>query len=176
MYKIFVTARQAAGGVACGLMLTACGPSYLVTIKPSQHSGLWPSGYAQSENQAADSVIVRLSFVRYEKQELVFETDIRNESGGNVLVAPETFYYLPITTTPVVSVVPVSAFPKRIAAIDPELRVEQLATRLAEEADLATEVSLLELFTNLSNLAEKPSGTNKKETELQVQEREQRHH
>lgn len=175
--KIVATIRLAVGGMACGLLLAACSPSYFMTTKPSQHSGLWPSGYARSNSQTADSIVVRLGFVRYEQQELVFEADIRNESNRNVLVAPETFYYLPVVTTPMVSVALAANFPPRVAAINPEPRLEQLAARLAEETNLATKVSLWELFTTVSNLAETtPSNKQKKETELQMQEREERHH
>lgn len=175
--KIVATIRLAVVGMTCGLLLAACSPSYFMITKPSQHSGLWPSGYARSKSQTADSVVVRLGFVRYEQQELVFEVDIRNESNRSVLVAPETFYYLPIATMPIVSVASAANFPPRVAAINPEPRLEQLAARLAEETNLATKVSLWELFTTVSNLAENtPSNKKKKETELQVQEREERHH
>ncbi|HEX8427107.1 hypothetical protein [Hymenobacter sp.] len=175
MFEFIVTTRRVAGGLACGLLLTACGPSYFITLAPSARSGLWSSGYARSEGRRADSVVVRLGFVRYENQELVFEADIRNQSSRNVLVAPETFYYLPLSTTPVVSAVPASAFPTRIGAIDPESRLEQLTTRLAEETDKATKVSLWELFTLVSNMAEDAASLKKKETEQQVFKREQRH-
>ncbi|UOQ64912.1 hypothetical protein [Hymenobacter volaticus] len=172
--KTIATIRLGVGSVTCGLLLAGCSPSYFMTTKLSRPSGLWPTGYARSDKPIADSVVVRLGFVRYEQQELVFEADVRNVSSRSVVVAPETFYYLPIATTPMASVAPATNFPTRVAAINPELRLAQLATRLAEETDLATKVSLWELFTTVSNLAEN-NPSKKKETEVQVQEREQRH-
>lgn len=154
-------------------LLTACGPSYYLTMKPAQSSGRWVDGHEISQD-AHDSVEVHVGFVRYGANGVIFEVSLRNHSGRPILVAPASFYYLPVATLPVASTAPVE-LPGRVAAMDPEPRLQQLTTSIGYEAEQATEVSTGEVLSGLSNIVESVASIKNKETDEQIKEREQRH-
>ena len=153
-------------------LLSACGPSYFLTMKPAAENTTWHEG-REVVLQEQDSVVVQISFVRYEGKELVFEALVENNSAQPILVAPAQFFYQPVTTQAAVAGTPTSV-PGRVAAIDPEQRMRQLETTLAYEAKEATKVSFGELLTTLSHITENVASIKKTETDEEIDEREQR--
>lgn len=141
-------------------------------MMPAQANGPSVNGHPTSLSYHPDSVEVKLGFVRYEPATLVFEVEIGNDSSQPVWVTPETFFYAPVDTG--AAVVPTTAT-ARVTALDPELRLKQLAARLEEETTKSEKVSWLEILTMVSNVAEDVSSIKKKETEEQIAEREERH-
>jgi len=63
----------------------------------------------------------------------------------------------------------------RVAAIDPEVRLKELAANLEKEEAKATKVSFFEIATMVTQVAEDVASIKKKKTEAQVAERQQRH-
>ncbi|MDF7812176.1 hypothetical protein [Hymenobacter sp. YC55] len=141
-------------------------------MAPAQVNGPGRNGHPTSLSYHPDSVEVQVGFVRYEPTELVFEVEIGNDSSRPVLVSPETFFYAPVDTA---SATTTAALQPRVAAVDPELHLKQLAVRLKQEAAKAEKVSWFEILTTVSNVAEDISSIKKKETDEQVAEREERH-
>ncbi len=154
--------------------LTGCGPTYFLTVRPARSAGLSADGQPRSFSHYLDSVEVALDFVYYEDTDLVFQVEIINDSHRPVRVAPATFYYIPLdTSAAVASAAP--TLPTRVAAFDPELRLQQLNSRLSQEAAQAEKVSWLEVLTSVSHVVEDVSSIKKKETDEQIAERDQRH-
>lgn len=158
-----------------GLGLTSCGATTFMAMRPAQPDGSSVNGHPTSTKyQTEDSVEVRLSFVRYDPTELVFEVEIGNDSKRPVMIEPTSFFYAPIDTT-----VPLRPGAKpmlpRIAAIDPEVRLKKLATNLETKAAKAEKVSFFEIATTVTQMAESVANINKKETDAQIAEREERH-
>jgi len=158
--------------LSVGGLLSACGPSYFLTMKPTAENTIWYEG-REMVLQEQDSMLVQMSFVRYEGKELVFEAVVENGSSQPILVAPEQFFYQPVTTQAATAGTPTNV-PARVAAIDPEQRMRQLETTLAYESKEATKVSLGELLTTLGHITEDVVSIKKKETDEEVDEREQR--
>ncbi len=152
--------------------LTGCASTSFLTMTPVQSNGPRVNGRPTSLSYHPDSVEVRLGFVCYEPTELVFEVEIGNDSRRALLITPETFFYAPVDTGAATTS---SARLPRVAALDPEVRLKQLATRLSQEAAKAEKVSWLEILTSVTNVAENVASIKKKETEAQVAEREERH-
>lgn len=73
---------------------TSCAPTYYLGVKPAQPTGLFIEGREQAQ-ALADSMEVRLSFVRYEPTRLVFEAEYRNPTKRPIAVAPSDFRVLP---------------------------------------------------------------------------------
>ncbi|QNE38737.1 hypothetical protein F1C16_03790 [Hymenobacter sp. NBH84] len=155
-----------------GGFLSACGPSYFLTMKPTAADTIWYEG-REMMLQEQDSMLVQMSFVRYEGRELVFEAVVENGSSQPILVAPEQFYYQPVVTQAATAGTATNV-PGRVAAIDPEQRMQQLETQLAYESKEATKVSFGELLTTLSHITENVASIKKEETEKEIDEREER--
>lgn len=159
--------------LAASCLLSACAPTYFLTMQPTQPNGPWVNGHPTSQVQHEDSVEVRLGFVRYELNELVFEAQVSNYSGAAVLVAPELFYYVPLLDTTTAR--PDLSAAVRTAAIDPEVRLRHVAQQLHTEAKQATKVSFFEVLSTVADVAESVSSIKKKETEAEIAERDERH-
>ncbi|MBO0359596.1 hypothetical protein J0X19_16675 [Hymenobacter sp. BT186] len=158
-----------------GLGFTSCGASTFLALRPAQPDGSSVNGHPTSTKyQTEDSVEVRLSFVRYDATELVFEVEIGNDSKRPVLIEPTSFFYAPIDTTVAPRPGAQPMLP-RIAAIDPETRLKNLAANLETEATKAEKVSWFEIATTVTQVAESVASIKKKETDAQIAEREERH-
>lgn len=157
-------------------LLVGCAPSYQLTLAPGQATDS-PSPGAPVGLGVADSLEVRLGFARYEKATVVFAADIRNGSDRPVLVAPETFAYLPTLPRPAVASAAAArpAPPVRVAAIDPESLLRTLAARQAAEEERSTKISFWEVLTMVSHTVEDVSSLKKTETPEQIAERDARH-
>ena len=73
-------------------LATACAPTYQLGLKPAQPTGLFTEGREQAQ-AVADSVEVRLSFVCYEPNRVVFEAEYRNPTRHALVVDPAAFQY-----------------------------------------------------------------------------------
>jgi hypothetical protein len=144
-------------------------------MRPAQPNSSSTNGHPTiTKYQIEDSVEVKLSFVRYDPTELVFEVEIGNDSKRPVLIEPTSFFYAPIDTTMALRPGAKPMLP-RIAAIDPEARLKTLAANLETEAVKAEKVSWFEIATGVTQVAESVASVKKKETEAQVAERQERH-
>ena len=77
------------------LRATSCAPTYYTNLTPVRPTNLFVEGRAQARAATADSVEVRLSFVRYEGPRMVFEAVYRNLTTCPLLVAPTEFICQP---------------------------------------------------------------------------------
>ncbi|TGE28052.1 hypothetical protein [Hymenobacter metallicola] len=156
--------------------LPSCGPSYYLTVKPSQPDSEWHDGRpAVSTN--FDSVEVQLAYSHLRDKELMFEVEIRNGSDSAVAINPGTFYYQPVmmdratAKKNAVKLNPnVSYVPSMVYAINPEARIQQLSARLDKEARKANGVSALEWFSIIGNVAEDLTPVKGTEKEKQAEE------
>ena len=167
----FFTRTLAALAVASAL--TACGPSYFLTMHPRTGSGMWADGF-ETARQLHDSVDVRLSFVRYEADRMVFEVDFHNNTRRPLTVGPTDFSFQPVATQPVASTAAAPSLPSRLSAVDPEPHIQGLTSQVAQESETATKVTTNEVLTSLSHAVEDLAALKKKETKEQVQAREVR--
>ncbi|SHI92013.1 hypothetical protein SAMN02745146_1916 [Hymenobacter daecheongensis DSM 21074] len=166
----FCMSRAAWPAVALGLLLTGCAPSYYLSIRPSEAAEKGPDG-PQTLFAALDSIEMTVRFAHQRDKELLFEAEIRNGSGRAVLVDPAQFYYQPALAQGVASTANAAYGPSRIAAFDPELKVEQLATKLSTADRKATGTSVWEWLTMLSDVTADVTATKRKETPKQEYER-----
>lgn len=157
--------------IAVTSLLTACGPTYFLSMHPSEGSGVWADG-SETARQLHDSVDVRISFVRYEVGRMVFEADLRNTTRRPLTVGPTDFYFQPVATQPVASTAPALYMPSRLSAFDPEPRIQGLTSQVAQESEAATKVSTNEVLTNLSHVVEDLASLKKTETKEQIAARE----
>jgi hypothetical protein len=142
-----------------------CAPSYLLGVQPAQPHTLFASGQPAAE-AAADSVGLRLNFLGYEPEYLVFNAEYRNDSRQPIEITPTAFAYAPLREAGVVppaqrirhgervpaavaaatQQLPWPALPPApLAALDPEPQIEQLqngASRAATKASRPDWVSL----------------------------------
>ena len=155
--------------------LASCAPTYQLAVRPAQSTGLFVEGREQARG-FADSVEVRLSFVRYEPTRLVFEAEYRNPTQQPVTVEPAAFAYTPTRTpapalpkgqrlprpAPGVAVTaaqaarrPLPPLPPQVRAFDPEAVLSGLnatAERAERKAGSAAALSLV--FTLLTFTAD----------------------
>ncbi len=143
----------------------------MLTMRPSKGSGLWADG-SETARQQHDSVDVRISFVRYEMSKMVFDVDFRNNTSRALSVGPTDFYIQPLVTQPVASTVATPYMPGRMTAFDPEVQIQELASRVAEESAAATHVGTNEVLTSLSHVVDDLASLKKKETKEQERARE----
>ncbi|WP_460502921.1 hypothetical protein, partial [Hymenobacter agri] len=73
-------------------LATACAPTYQLGLKPAQATNLFVEGREQAQ-ATADSVEVRLSFICYEANRVVFEAEYRNPTRRALVVEPAAFHY-----------------------------------------------------------------------------------
>jgi hypothetical protein len=165
--------RRVWPAVVSVFLLTACGPTYYLAMKLAQSSGRWVDGHEISQ-EVHDSVEVHVGVVRYGANGVIFEVNLHNYSARPVLVEPASFYYLPVATLPIASTAALE-LPGRVGAMDPEPRLQQLTTSIGYEAEQATKVSTSEVLSGLGNIVESVASIKKKETQEQINEREQRH-
>ncbi|MBC6698365.1 hypothetical protein [Hymenobacter sp. BT190] len=174
-------------------VLASCGSSAFLTMQPVKPNGPSVGGSPTSRIYHSDSVEVQLGFVRYEKDELVFEVEIGNDAHGPVEILPESFYYVPnyrLTDTATTAQLPDTAVVAaatglaptapalpltRVMALSPELKLQQLTNRLNKQASKAEGGSWLEILSSVANITEDISAIKKTETAEQIAEREQRH-
>ncbi|RYU77184.1 hypothetical protein [Hymenobacter persicinus] len=158
-------------GPALALLLTACAPSYYLTVRPSEAPDEGHDGH-QRLLAEVDSVEMILSYAHQRGQELLFDAEVRNNSTRPILVDPAQFYYYPALTPAAAAPVgtPVVLQP-RVAAVDPEGRLTQLAGTLSTEDRKATGMSGWEWLTIAGNLSADATAKKRKETEQQTYQR-----
>jgi len=135
-----------------------CAPSYLLGVQPAQPHTLFASGQPAAE-AAADSVALRLNFLGYEPEYLVFNAEYYNDSRRPVDIMPTAFAYAPVREAGVVPPtqrirhgerVPAAVAaatqhlpwpvlpPTPLAALDPEPHIVQLQDGASHEARKAS--------------------------------------
>lgn len=152
-------------------LLTACGPTYFLSMHPSEGSGMWADG-SETARQLHDSVDVRLGFVRYEVGRMVFEADLRNNTQRPLTIGPTDFSFQPIATQPVASTAAAPYMPSRLSAFDPEPQIQGLTSQIAQESEAATKVTTAEVLTSLGHVVENLASLKKTETKEQIAARE----
>jgi hypothetical protein len=158
---------------------------------------LWVEGREQAQ-AAADSVEVRLSFVCYEGQRVVFEAEYRNPSHRPLVVDPAAFQYQasrqpapaaltapkakrpkPLPGTEVTAAVAAASMalplpplpPQALAAFDPEPEIVALQERADKEASKAARFDWLGLALGAASLATDIASIGSRETVAQYQSR-----
>lgn len=140
------------------LAALGCAPSYLLGVQPAQPRTLFASGQPAAE-AAADSVTLRLNFLGYEPEYLVFNAEYYNDSRRPIEVLPTAFAYAPVRAAGVVpptqpirhgervpaavaaatQQLPWPALPPApLAALDPEPQIVQLQDGANYEATKAS--------------------------------------
>jgi hypothetical protein len=135
-----------------------CAPSYLLGVQPAQPDTLFVSGEPAAE-AAVDSVALRLNFLGYEPEYLVFNAEYYNDSRRPVDIMPTAFAYAPLREAGVVPPtqrirhgerVPAAVAaatqhlpwpglpPAPLAALDPEPQIVQLQDGASHEARKAS--------------------------------------
>lgn len=137
---------------------TGCAPSYLLGVQPAQPHTLFASGELAAE-AVADSVGLRLNFLGYEPEYLVFNAEYRNDSRRPIEIAPTAFAYAPVRAASVAPPtqriqhgerVPAAVAaatqqlswpappPAPLPALDPEPQLAQLEDGASHEAQKAS--------------------------------------
>ncbi|GAA3925223.1 hypothetical protein [Hymenobacter algoricola] len=155
---------------ALALLLTACAPSYYLTVRPSASAGEGAEDH-QMLLAELDSVEMGLSFAHQRTTELLFAAEVRNGSSRPILVDPAQFYCQPSITPAGASAPGGAYFPARVPAIDPELKLRTLADQLSTADRKATGVSAWEWLTIASDLTADLSAPKRKETPKEEYER-----
>ncbi|GAA4353539.1 hypothetical protein GCM10023185_14270 [Hymenobacter saemangeumensis] len=172
----------------------SCAPTYYLGMKPAHPTNLFIEGREQAQN-FADSVEVRLSFVRYEPTRLVFEAEYRNPSKRPLVVAPTDFGCQPSRralearpanaprvkpargTAVSASVAAASRseylqpLPAKVPAIDPEAEISALQRQADKEAARASRIDWLGVALTATSLVADISSIGKRETVSQFQSR-----
>jgi hypothetical protein len=157
--------------LALGLLLTACAPSYYLTVQPAEPAGKDQNG-RQALFAALDSVETVVSFSHQRDQQVLFDVEVRNGSGRPILVDPAQFYYEPAVSQAVASTTAgVGFLLARVPAVDPELQLQKLSGQLATEDRKATGTSGWEWLTIVSDVTADLTASKRKETPKQEYER-----
>jgi|SRR6476661_1081947 len=183
----------------CFLLLLAwvavsCAPTYYLGVKPARSTNLFVAGREQAQ-AFADSVEVRLSFVRYEPTRLVFEAEYRNPTRRPVVVSPADFKCLPGRrplevrppgspklrpskgTAVSASVAAASRsellqpLPASVGADDPEKQITALNSQADQEAARAARFDWLGLALTATSIVADVSSIGHRETAAQFQTR-----
>jgi hypothetical protein len=153
-----------------GLLLTGCGPSYYLTVRPSDAPDQGHDGH-QTLVAELDSVEMVLSYSHQRDQQLLFETEVRNGSSRPIEVDPARFYYQPGLSQGVASVTEGAYFLARVPALDPEAQLQNLTTKLNTEDRKATGTSGWEWLTIINDITSDVTAGKRKETPKEEYER-----
>lgn len=177
-------------------LTTACAPTYQLGLKPAQATNLFVEGREQAL-ATADSVEVRLSFICYEANRVVFEAEYRNPTRHALVVDPAAFQYeasrqpapafdpkarrpKPQLGAEVTAAVAAASMalplpplpPKAVAAFDPEPEITALHDKAESEAHKAARIDWLGLALTATSLVSDVAAIGKRETVGQFQSRE----
>jgi len=83
------------------LAASSCAPTYMLGVQPAESYTLRPSGHEAAE-ATADSVALRLNFLGYEPDYVIFNAEYRNDSRSPVEVVPTAFGWAPVRADGVV--------------------------------------------------------------------------
>ncbi|WP_226163421.1 hypothetical protein [Hymenobacter terricola] len=174
-------------------LTTACAPTYQLGLKPAKSTNLFVEGREQAQ-ATADSVEVRLSFVCYEGNRVVFEAEYRNPTMRPLVVDPAAFQYeasrlpapaprarrpKPLPGTEVTAAVAAASAslplpplpPQAVPAFDPEPEITALHNRAESEASKAARIDWLGLALGVASVATDVASIGKRETVAQYQSR-----
>ena len=178
-------------------LATACAPTYQLGLKPAQATNLFVEGREQAQ-ATADSVEVRLSFICYEANRVVFEAEYHNPTRHALVVDPAAFQYeasrlpapallpgqkrkrpKPLPGAEVTAAVAAASMalplpplpPQPVAAFDPEPEITALHDKAESEANKAARVDWLGLALGAVSLATDVAAIGKRETVAQYQSR-----
>ncbi len=84
-----------------GLAASSCAPTYQLAVQPAESYTLRPSGHEAAE-ATADGVALRLHFLGYEPDYVIFNAEYHNDSPHPVEVVPTAFGYAPVRQEAVV--------------------------------------------------------------------------
>lgn len=140
------------------LATTACAPTYLLGVQPAAPHTLFASGQPQAE-ATADGVTLRLNFLGYEPDYVLFNAEYRNDSAQPVEIMPTAFAYAPVreagvkppsqrvqrgerVPAAVAAATQQAAWPALppapLPALDPEPQIAQLQNGASQEATKAS--------------------------------------
>jgi hypothetical protein len=176
-------------------LATACAPTYQLGLKPAQSTNLFVEGREQAQ-ATADSVEVRLSFICYEANRVVFEAEYRNPTRHALVVDPAAFQYeasrqaapalgakakrpKPQLGEEVTAAVAAASMslplpplpPQAVPAFDPEPEISALHDKAESEANKAARFDWLGLALGAASLTADIASIGKRETVAQYQSR-----
>lgn len=129
--------------MALGALLTACGPSYYLTVQPTDLEGQAKNA-PQTLLAEVEGVEMELTFSHFRIKDLAFKAEIRNGSTEPVLVDPAQFYYLSGVAPAANAKAEKATSRTRVKAYDPEAEQQPLTTRLSMQEGVVMGVSELE--------------------------------
>ena len=189
---------RALPALAVAGLLTACAPTYHLALKPAQSTGLFAEGREQAK-AVADSVEVRMSFVGFEANRVVFDAEYRNPTRRAVLVDPAAFQYLasrlpapapvpgqkvrrpkPLPGAEVTAAVAAASMslplpplpPREVAAYDPEPEITALRERATSDAAKAARIDWFGVALSVASFAADVTSVVKIETPTQAASRD----
>ena len=139
MIRLLSSLALAAG---CCLLLPACSSTTYLALRPAQGSGEWRDGY-ELATTAQDSIRLNVKFVRYEGTQVVFWFGIDNQSSRPVLVAPESFAYLPVAMYLPRGETYLPYFKNAVAAVNPEGKLNAITQDLSQNLQASRGSDLL---------------------------------
>ncbi|MDO7853285.1 hypothetical protein [Hymenobacter convexus] len=173
----------------------ACAPTYQLGLKPSKSTGLFAEGREQAQ-AVADSVEVRLSFVCYEANRVVFEAEYRNPTRRSLVVDPAAFQYeanrlpspapdpkakrpKPLPGAEVSAAIAAASMalplpplpPQSVSAFDPEPEISALRAKAEKEAERASRIDWFGVALSVASVASDVASIGKRETPAQYQSR-----
>lgn len=178
-------------------LLTGCAPTYDLALRPARPTGLFANGREQAQ-AVADSVEVRLSFVRYEPTRVVFEAEYANPTRRALVVDPAAFQYQasrlpapapvpghknkrpkPLPGAEVTAAVAAASMalplpplpPHEVSAFDPEPEITALHARAEREARKAARIDWLGVVLTVASVATDVASIGKNETRAQYEGR-----
>ena len=176
-------------------LFTACAPTYQLGMKPAQPTSLFVEGREQAQ-ATADSVEVRLNFVCYEPNRVVFEAEYRNPTRHALVVDPAAFRYeasrrpapaydakarrpKPLPGAEVTAAVAAASQalvlpplpPKPVAAFDPEPEITMLRANADKEAAKAARIDWLGVALSTVSVVSTIASINQRETVAHYQSR-----
>lgn len=159
------------------LFLLSCSPAPILRLSPLAQDTRWIWGkeYATS---AANEIEVAAAFESMDENLIAFDVEVTNWSAQPVVVSPERFYYLPLTS-PQDTVNIISAVKQINHAINPETKILDIDKNISREnASYATSAgidafgSLLGLVVDIATIGSKKSEEESKEEERRRREDE----
>lgn len=153
------------------LFWIACAPAPVLRLNPLASETKWVYG-KEFARTATDEMEIAVAFESMDEATVIFDVEITNLSAQPILVSPEKFYYLPLTSLQ--DTVGLSTSKKVCYAINPEIKILDLDKEISREnASYATTAGidavggLLDLFVDIATIG-------KKKTEKEIKEEEKR--
>lgn len=153
------------------LFLLSCSPAPILRLSPLAQDTRWIWGkeYATS---AANEIEVAAAFESMDENLIAFDVEVTNWSAQPVVVSPERFYYLPLTSPQ--DTVNLAAAKQVGFALDPETKILDLDKEISRENASYAAIAGADAIGGLLNLILDIATIGTEKTEEEIKEEEQR--